>query len=89
MSSRIVIYEDSFGVAAERFGGYVVIDEVLNPLVDALYKNPFAFKILETNWFRCRYAITKPLGNIPALCVLFKIDEDGNVFLYDLEQLDD
>ena len=85
MSSRRVIFEDAFGVAAERFGGYIVIDEVLDPIVDALYRNPFAFKIIENNWFRCRYAITKPLGNIPALCVFFKIDDDGHVFLCDLE----
>jgi hypothetical protein len=89
MPPRRVLFEDSFGEAAEQFGGYETIDFILDPIVDALYNNPFAFKLIEHNWVRVRYIITNPVGGIPSLCVYFRIDDQGDVFLYDVDAFEE
>ena len=89
-SSRRVIYEASFGESAKYFGGYEAIDVVVDPIVDGLYRNPFGFELVEQAWqggvIICRYAITNPVRNIPALCVQFRIDGNGDVFLCHVEE---
>jgi hypothetical protein len=86
MPPRRVLFEDCFGEAAEQFGGYKAIDFILDPVIDALYNNPFACNLIENNWVRVRYVTTNPVGTIPALCIYFRIDDNGDVFLYDVDR---
>jgi hypothetical protein len=88
MPSRKVAFDHSFEEAIAKFGGYRQVDEPLRPLVDALARNPYAFKVVENDFIRCRYAITKPVGSVPALCVMFRIEENGDVGIYDAEEFE-
>jgi hypothetical protein len=76
-----IIYSEEFDEQAEAIGGILFIDQAMRPLIDALERNPRAFRSLETAWFRIRYAITKPHGYFPALLIYFSIDEDEDVIM--------
>jgi hypothetical protein len=78
---RRIIYSEEFDEQARALGGIPLVDQALDPITDALQRNPRSFNYLETDWFRIRYAITKPFGNIPALLVYFQIDADDDVIM--------
>lgn len=80
-----IIYSEEFDRQAEALGGVGFIDQILRPVIDALERNPRAFRYIQTDWFRIRYAITKPHGNVAALLVYFTIDEDEDVIMEWLE----
>jgi len=81
-----VFYSPDFNDAAMALGGIAKIDAVLAPLFDALERNPYAFKVIENEWVRCRYGVTKPFGDIPALLVTFNIDDEGDVIMRYVEE---
>lgn len=81
-----VYYHPDFDAAAVALGGIAKIDAVLAPLIDALQRNPFAFRLIENEWVRCRYAVTKPFGDVPSLLVTFNIDNDGDAILQYVEE---
>jgi hypothetical protein len=88
MSSRKVFFDQSFEDAVQQFGGYRALDELLNPIVDALQRNPYASKIVESDYVRCRYVTTTPFGDVPALCILFRIEAATlDMVIYDAEEL--
>jgi hypothetical protein len=76
-----IIYSEEFDVQARLLGGIVLVDEALRPVIDALERNPRAYRYIQTEWFRIRYAVTKPRGNFPAFLVYFVIDEDEDVVM--------
>lgn len=85
---RQIIEEHSFSDAAMKIGSYIV-DRAMDPIIEALVRNPYGFHSVENDFLRFRYAITKPIGNtIPAMLVVFTIDGDGTVRLRHVEKAD-
>lgn len=85
---REIIEAESFKEAVNRLGGHRAIDEALEPIIEALYKNPYGFLSFENDWASFRYARTKllPQYSIPPLVVIFTIDHDRNVILQHVEE---
>jgi hypothetical protein len=87
---RQIIYDPAFDAAVEHLGGYILVDEALDPILDGLARNPYGFALIENDWVRVRYAITKPTGYLPSLVVTFTVETGGNVTLRHVEEfLDD
>lgn len=90
---RRVVFAHSFDECTEALGGHKIVDEALAPVIDALYRNPFAFDAIEivfngNELVSCRYAITKPLRNLPAIVVVFTIDGNDDVEITHAEEAD-
>lgn len=84
---RGIIYDPEFDKAVELLGGYLLVDEALEPILDGLYRNPYGFRLIENDWIRIRYAVTKATGALPSLVVLFSIEANGDVILRHVEEL--
>jgi hypothetical protein len=70
----------------ERLGGYRLIDEAMEPIMDGLYRNPWGFYTIENDWVRIRFVITKPTAILPPLIVSFGIEENNDVILLYVEE---
>ena len=71
---RKIILSAACDASATRFGGYEAIDRALDSILDALSRNPYGFRTIESDWFSFRYAVTKQIGSIPSLVWLFRIE---------------
>lgn len=83
---RGIKYDPAFDMAVERLGGYLLVDEALEPILDGLYRNPWGFRCIENDWIRIRYVITKPTEALPALLVTFRIEADNDVTMLHAEE---
>jgi hypothetical protein len=83
---REIIASPAFDNAVEKLGGYRAIDLAMEPIIEALYRDPFGFSKFENDWTSFRYAKTKRIGIIPALVFIFSIQENGNVLLEHVEE---
>jgi len=68
-----------------RLGGWPVVDDALDVLMEPLSRNPYEFRVLENDFFRVRYAIIDGIGGSGSLVVCFEIDPDGNVEITHVE----
>ena len=66
-----IIYLPEFDDQARAIGGIHFVGAALRPVI----------RYIQTEWFRVRYAITKPHGNFPAFLAYFSIDEDDDVLM--------
>lgn len=82
---RRIIFSHECDAAAERIGGYKRIDPSLDPVLDALARNPYGFPMQQSDWFDFRYIVTKPIDDCPALIWTFTI-ENGDVTLRHVEE---
>ncbi len=84
---RQIIYSREFDDAVEALGGYRTIDIVIDTVIEALARNPYAFKKFENDYTSFRYVITKPVEDIIySLIIVFSIGEDNNVTLEHIEE---
>ena len=83
---RLIIYAASCDEAAARLGGYQAIDLALDAAIQGLIVNPYDHRLIETDFYRIRYLITRPIGAVPALVWLFQIDDENNVVLTHVEE---
>jgi hypothetical protein len=84
---REIIEAESFKEAVKKLGGHRAIDEALEPLIEALYRNPQGFPSFKNQWVSFRYARTKTLEFVPPLVVIFTIDlNSGDVILQHVEE---
>lgn len=83
---REIIEAPSFKDAVETLGGHRAIDEVLEPLLESLYLNPYGFQRFENDWTSFHYARTKEVAFTPALIFIFTIDANHNVVLEHVEE---
>lgn len=83
---RELIEAESFKEAVLKLGGHRAIDEVLEPIIEALYRNPQGFPFFENQWVSFRYARTKALEFVPPLVVIFTIEPNGDVVLRHVEE---
>lgn len=86
---RQIIFDAEFDAAVEKLGGYILVDAALDPILDGLYRNPYGFPLIENDWVRVRYVVTKPTGYLPALAVTFTIEINGDVILRHVEEFED
>jgi hypothetical protein len=90
MHGRKIISDQLFDREVERLGGFEKIDRALQPIIDALYANPYGFRVIQDDWFPlCRYAVTKPFDDLPGLIVTFTIEEDRTVVLCGIWEKED
>ena len=83
---REIRYDPAFETAVQSLGGYLLVDEALEPILESLYRHPWGFSYIENDWIRIRYAITKPTEHLPALFVTFRIEENNDVTLLHVEE---
>jgi hypothetical protein len=86
---RQIIFDAEFDIAVEQLGGYILIDAALDPILDGLYRNPYGFPMIENDWIRIRYVVTKPTGYLPSLVVTFTIEMNGDVILRHVEEFEE
>ena len=83
---REIRWSQEFRDCVENLGGIRAVDHALESIMDGLCHNPYGFPYIENDHFRVRYAITKPIEDIPPLCVCFAIDGDNDVELLHAEE---
>jgi len=87
---RSIIEGDEFSKFVDQLGGYRVIDEALDPILEALANNPYGFPLVENDYVRVRYVTTRSIeGRIPALIIAFTIDEKHDVILEWIDAVDE
>jgi len=86
---RQIIFDVEFDAAIEKLGGYILVDEALDPILDGLSRNPYGFPLIENDWVRIRYVVTKPTGYLPSLVVTFTIEINGDVILRHVEEFEE
>ena len=79
---RQIIFDATFDAAVERLGGYILVDEALDPILDGLY--PYGFPI----WVRFRFVVTRAVRFLPSLVVIFTIETNGDVILRHVEEFE-
>jgi hypothetical protein len=78
MPRRIDFHPD-FNESARAVAPKATINKLLLPVIDAVQRNPRAFKSVEIDGFGCRYVITRPTLGLPSLIITFEIDKDDDV----------
>jgi hypothetical protein len=58
----------------------------LEPILDGLYRNPYGFNLIENDWVKVRYVVTKPTSMLPNLVVIFRIEPNNDVTLLHVEE---
>ena len=82
---RQIIFSKEFDAAVDGLGGYRAVDRAIDTIVEALARNSFAFHKFENDHMSFRYAITKPIVDLPSLVITFTIGTTGNVTLDHVE----
>ena len=83
---RGIKFDPEFDAAVQRLGGYRLVDEALEPIMEGLYRNPWGFPFIENDWIRVRYAKTIPTQTLPALLIVFRIEPNNDVTLLYAEE---
>jgi hypothetical protein len=86
MIGRKIIYECD--EAAQKIGGYELIDDSLDTILEPLTRNPRGFPSVDCAWGSVRYARTLPIGDCPALIWYFIMDQRDDVILVHVEHDD-
>ena len=87
-NGREIAFSAKCDAAADRMGGYIRIDESLIPIFDALYHDPTGFPRVDVDWCACRFIVTKPFRDVPALLWLFYIEPSGRVVIDHVEEFE-
>ncbi len=66
-----------------------MIDSSLDPVWEALERNPYGFNSIESDHFNARYVVTKPFKGIPALIWVFVIRKDGTCIEVELDHVEE
>ena len=82
---RQIIFAQSFDEAVEKIGGYRVVDEVLETVIDGLRLNPYGFPKYENDWVSFRYVVTNAIGAAPPLLFVFQVLRNRDVELTHVE----
>lgn len=86
---RQIFFSAECDAAAALLGGYARIDGSLTVAIyDALRRNPYGFKEVNSDWYSARYIVTKPFRDMPALSWWFRIN-DGDVTIEHVEEFED
>lgn len=87
--SREIIYSKDFDKAVDKLGGYRSVDRAIDTVLDGLRRDPYGFNKFENDHLSFRYAITKPIEEMPALAVVFVINTQKDVILEHVEEYQD
>ncbi|WP_419826698.1 hypothetical protein [Sphingomonas sp.] len=83
---RRIVEDPQFTEQVRQLGGARRIDVALDTIMDGLMRDPEGFARFDSEHFSFRYAKTVLIGKIAALTVVFVLDQDGNVFLKQIEE---
>ncbi len=83
---RQIVESESFKEAVRNLGGHRVVDEALEPIIEALYRHPYGFEFFQNDWVSFRYTRTRALEFTPPLVVIFTIEPNGDVILQYVEE---
>jgi hypothetical protein len=86
---REIVFSANCDAAAEKPGGYDLIDDALIPIFDSLHHNPEGFDKVGLDWSANRFIVTKPFGSVPALVWLVYIEIGGRVVIDHVEEHED
>jgi hypothetical protein len=86
MSGHNIVEDAAFKAAVIKVGGYEKVDLALSTIMDGLTRNPFGYREVRNQVMSFRYAVTKRIGAVPPLVVMFAIDAKGAVHLADIEE---
>lgn len=81
-SKRKIVFSPECDRAAKMLGGYEVIDCSLDPIYDALWRNPYGFPLIQSDWYNFRIIVTKPIRSIPALVWTFTVENEEVTIRY-------
>ena len=81
---RGIIFSKEFDIAVESVGGYRLVDEALDTVIDGLLLNPYGYSKYENDYVSFRYVKTKPFGHVPPLVFFFIILTNKDVELTDV-----
>ncbi len=85
---RRIVFSENCNAAAQKVGGYEKIDYSLLPVFEALERNHYGFPLVESDWFSCRFIVTKPFLSAPPLVWLFYVEPSGTVVLDYVEEFE-
>lgn len=85
---RSIVYSQHCSEDVKRFGGWLALDRVLEPILDGLSNNPYGFTKYECDWLSVRYVATIAQGTIPALMWVFTIEAETITLQY-VEEAED
>jgi hypothetical protein len=88
-NGREIVFSSDCDAAAEKLGGYSLIDDALIPIFDALHHKPQGFPKVTLDWDANRYILTKAFGNVPALVWVFYIEVSGRVVIDHVEAFEE
>jgi hypothetical protein len=88
-NGREIVFSGDCDLAADKLGGYEVIDDALIPIFDALSHNPLGFPKVNLDWDSNRYILTKAFKNVPALVWLFYIELSGRIVIDHVEAFEE
>lgn len=88
-TGRKIVWSHNCDIAAERLGGYRLIDGPLIAIIDALERNPYAALRVDVDWCSTRYITTEATRDVPALFWMFYIEPNGTVVIDHVEALDE
>ena len=87
---RNIIEGSDFAGFVDQLGGYRLIDEALDPILEALSSDPYGFPLIENDFVRVRYVTTRSIEErIPALIIAFIINENQDVVLEWIDAVDE
>lgn len=87
---RNIIEGPHFAECVRKLGGHRIIDEAMEPIIEALSNNPYGFTKVQNDWCDFRYVRTQAIdGHIPSLVLVFVIDSNKDVVLEWIDEIDD
>lgn len=84
--ARQIIFSHEFSAAVDSLGGYRAVDRAMESIMEGLEKNPYGFHHFESDFISFRYAMTKPIDDLPSLVVVFIINDAKDVILEHIEE---
>lgn len=87
-SGRRIVSSPECDASVLRLGGWRILDQALEPILDALQRNPYGFTKFECEWASVRYIVTDAIRGAPRLTWYFSI-EGQEIILLDVEEFED
>jgi hypothetical protein len=83
--NRDISFSPEFDQAVLELGGYRAISVVLEAVIEGLLKNPYGFRLFESDFTSVRFVITEAVAETPSLCFYFHVEDNKSVVLDHVE----
>lgn len=82
---REIIYSNDFDLAVDTVGGYSIVDDALEIVIDGLRLNPYGYPLFESDLISFRWIVVEATTTRPPLYFTFQILSNRNVELLHVE----